>query len=162
MVFQDSIIFNTTLRNNIAFRSKIGDEQIWKAIETAELKDFVNSMPDKLDTLISERGASLSGGQKQRLTLARALALEPKILLLDDFTARVDINTERKILQNLDKNYPGITIIAITQKIDSIKEFDNIILVMEGELIAQGKHQELLEKSLEYNQIFNSQKRTED
>lgn len=167
MVFQDSIIFNTTLRNNIAFRSngdktEITDEMIWKAIETAELKDYVDSLPNKLDTVISERGASLSGGQKQRLTLARALAINPKILLLDDFTARVDINTEKKILENLKKNYSGITVVAITQKIDSIKEFDNIILVMEGELVATGKHEELLEKSLEYNQIFNSQKRTED
>lgn len=162
MVFQDSLIFNTTIRNNIAFREKISDEELWKAVETAELKDFVNSQPDKLDTVLSERGSSLSGGQKQRLTLARALALNPKILLLDDFTARVDINTEKKILENLKKNYPGITVVAITQKIDSVKEMDNVILVMEGELVAMGTHEQLLEKSLEYNQIFNSQKRTED
>lgn len=161
MVFQDSIIFNTTLRNNIAFRSQISDEDVWKAIETAELKDFVNTLPDKLDTVITERGSSLSGGQKQRLTLARALALNPKILLLDDFTARVDINTEKRILTNLEKNYPDITLIAITQKIESIKDFDDIILIMEGELVASGKHDELLKNSLEYNQIFNSQKRTE-
>lgn len=162
MVFQDSIIFNTSIRNNIAFREKLPEDQIWKAVETAELKDFVNSQPDKLDTLLSERGSSLSGGQKQRLTLARALALNPKILLLDDFTARVDINTEKRILENLRKNYPEITVVAITQKIDSVKEMDNIILVMEGDLVASGKHEALLEKSLEYNQIFNSQKRTED
>lgn len=162
MVFQDSVIFNTTLRNNIAFRGKASDEEVWKAIETAELRDFVDSLPQKLDTLISERGASLSGGQKQRLTLARALAINPKILLLDDFTARVDINTEKKILDNLENNYPDTTIVAITQKIDSVKDFDKIILVMEGELIATGTHDELLEKSLEYNQIYRSQKRTED
>lgn len=158
MVFQDSIVFNTTIRENIAFRGTISEEQLWKAIETAELKDFVESLPEKLETVVSERGVSLSGGQKQRLTLARALALNPKILLLDDFTARVDVNTEKKIFDNLKKNYPEITIIAITQKINSIKDFDNIILVMEGELIATGKHEELLKKSLEYNQIYNSQK----
>lgn len=158
MVFQDSIVFNTTIRENIAFRGTISEEQLWKAIETAELKDFVESLPDKLETIVSERGVSLSGGQKQRLTLARALALNPKILLLDDFTARVDVNTEKKIFDNLKKNYPEITVIAITQKINSIKDFDNIILVMEGELIATGKHEELLKKSLEYNQIYNSQK----
>jgi len=163
MVFQDSIIFNTTLRENIAFKNvDLSEETIWKAIETAELKDFVDTLSQGLDTKISERGSSLSGGQKQRLTLARALALNPKILLLDDFTARVDINTEKKIFANLKKNYPEITIIAITQKIKSIEDFDNIILVMEGELIATGKHETLLKKSLEYQQIYNSQQRTED
>ncbi|MEO6728763.1 MAG: ABC transporter ATP-binding protein [Candidatus Dojkabacteria bacterium] len=163
MVFQDSIIFNTTVRENIAFRSdELSEEQINKAIETAELKDFVDSLPKGLDTKISERGSSLSGGQKQRLTLARALVLNPKILLLDDFTARVDINTEKKIFANLKKNYPEVTVIAITQKIKSIEDFDNIILVMEGELIATGKHEELLKKSLEYQQIYNSQQRTEE
>jgi len=160
MVFQDSIIFNTTIRENIAFRNNMSEDVIWKAIDTAELRDFVDSLPEKLDTRISERGASLSGGQKQRLTLARALALNPSILLLDDFTARVDLNTEKKIIENLKRNYPNITIVAITQKIDSVKEFDNIILIMEGELIASGKHNELLENSLEYKQIFNSQKQT--
>lgn len=163
MVFQDSIIFNTTLRENIAFRNEeMSDETIWKAIETAELKDFVDTLPEGLDTKISERGSSLSGGQKQRLTLARALALNPKILLLDDFTARVDINTERKIFANLKQNYPEITVVAITQKIKSIEEFDDIVLVMEGELIATGKHEDLLKSSLEYQQIYNSQQRTED
>lgn len=162
MVFQDSIIFNTTIRENIAFRGEISDSEIWKAIETAELKDFVNSLPDKLDQKISERGSSLSGGQKQRLTLARALALNPKILLLDDFTARVDINTEKKIFANLQKNYPQITVVAITQKISSIENFDNIVLLMEGELIATGKHQDLLANSLEYQQIFKSQQQAQN
>jgi ATP-binding cassette subfamily B protein len=162
MVFQDSIVFNTTLRENIAFRSNISEDAIWKAITTAELKDFVDTLPNKLDTLMSERGTTLSGGQKQRLTLARALALNPKILLLDDFTARVDIATEKKIFSNITQNYPDTTIVAITQKINSVKEFDQIVLIMEGELIANGTHEELLASSLEYRQIFNSQQRTED
>jgi ATP-binding cassette subfamily B protein len=158
MVFQDSMIFNTSIRDNIAFRSDLPEELIWKAIETAELKDFVNSLPDKLETIITERGSSLSGGQKQRLTLARALALNPKVLLLDDFTARVDLNTEKKILANLRKNYPEITIIAITQKIASVVDFDDVVLLMEGELLAKGTHEQLLKKSIEYKLIFNSQK----
>lgn len=162
MVFQDSIIFNATLRENIAFRPNTSDEAVWKAIETAELKDFVDTLPEGLNTMITERGTSLSGGQKQRLTLARALSMNPKVLLLDDFTARVDINTEKRILENLKKNYPNITIVAITQKIESVTDFDQVILVMEGELVASGKHEELLDKSLEYQQIFNSQKRTEE
>ena len=89
-VFQDAIIFNLTLRENIAFSKTVTDADLEKAIATAELKDFIDALPDKLDTVVSERGTSLSGGQKQRIMLARALALNPRVLLLDDFTARVD------------------------------------------------------------------------
>ena len=92
--------------------------------------------------------------------LARALALNPKILLLDDFTARVDYQTEQKILSNVKKNYDGISLISITQEISSVENFDQIILLMEGELIASGKHNELLENCPEYVQIYNSQKST--
>ena len=95
-VFQDSVIFNLTLRENIAFSSIVKDEDLQKAIDTAELQDFIRDLPQGLDTIVSERGTSLSGGQKQRIMLARALALNPKILFLDDFTARVDARTEQK------------------------------------------------------------------
>src|SRR5439155_22901744 len=86
-VFQDATMFNLTLRENIGFSKTVRDEDLEKAIATAELKDFVNGLPQGLDTIVSERGTSLSGGQKQRIMLARALALNPRVLLLDDFTA---------------------------------------------------------------------------
>ncbi len=156
-VFQDSVMFNMSLRNNIAFSDTVTDESLTKAIETAELSEFINTLPDKLDTIVSERGTSLSGGQKQRIMLARALALNPKILLLDDFTARVDQQTEQKILCNVRANYPELTLISVTQKIGPIKDFEQIILLMEGEVVASGKHKELLETSPEYVQIYNSQ-----
>lgn len=159
-VFQESVIFNMSLRENIAFNDKVTDESIEKAIATAELTDFIESLPQKLDTIVSERGSSLSGGQKQRIMLARALAINPKILLLDDFTARVDHKTENSILCNLAKNYPGLTLISVTQKISSVKNFEQIILLMEGEIIATGTHRELKEKSPEYAQINNSQRST--
>lgn len=159
-VFQDSVIFNLSLRENIAFSDRVTDESLEKAIETAELKDFIDLLPEKLDTVVSERGTSLSGGQKQRIMLARALAVNPKILLLDDFTARVDRPTEKKILTNLEKNYPDLTLISITQKVSSVRHFEQIILLMEGEIIAQGTHKELLETSTEYVQIYNSQRST--
>jgi ATP-binding cassette subfamily B protein len=160
IVFQDSIIFNLTLRENIAFNSKVKSDDLEKAIDTAELKDFIASLPDGLETMVSERGTSLSGGQKQRIMLARALALNPKILLLDDFTARVDAKTEAKIVHNVVKNYPGITLVSITQKIGSIHDYDQIILLMEGEILGKGTHQDLMESSPEYVQIFNSQRST--
>lgn len=160
-VFQDSIVFNLTMRENIAFSTTVTDESLQKAIDTAELSDFIAGLPDKLDTIISERGTSLSGGQKQRIMLARALALNPKILLLDDFTARVDTRTEKKILDNVHKNYPGITLISVTQKITSVEYYDQIVLLMEGEVLATGTHQELLTTSPEYAQIYHSQHSTQ-
>ena len=159
-VFQDSIIFNLSLKNNIAFSKTVTDESLKKAIEAAEISDFINSLPDKLETIISERGTSLSGGQKQRLMLARALALNPQILLLDDFTARVDILTEQSILENISKNYPDLTLVSVTQKISSIKNYDHIILIMEGEVLGQGTHEELLATCPEYVQIYDSQQST--
>jgi ATP-binding cassette, subfamily B, bacterial len=159
-VFQDSIIFNMSLRENIAFSDDATDQSLEKAISTAELTEFIDSLPNKLNTIVSERGASLSGGQKQRIMLARALAIDPKILLLDDFTARVDSNTEQKILYNVRKNYPDLTLVSVTQKIASIQNFDEIILLMEGEIIAKGSHAELIHSCPEYIQIFNSQRST--
>ena len=159
-VFQDSVIFNMSLHENIAFNDKVTEESLKKAIDTAELKDFVESLPSKLDTVVSERGTSLSGGQKQRIMLARALALNPRILLLDDFTSRVDRNTENLILCNIENNYPGLTLISVTQKIAPVRHFDQIILLMDGEILAAGKHRELLANSPEYNQIYSSQRST--
>ena len=160
LVFQDSIIFNMSLRDNIAFNAKVTEEDLQKAIDTAELKDFIQSLPQGLETIVSERGSSLSGGQKQRIMLARALAINPKILLLDDFTARIDALTEQKIGDNVQNNYQGATIISITQKIDAVKNYDQIILMMEGEMLAKGKHEYLLRNCPEYVQIYNSQKST--
>ncbi len=159
-VFQDSVIFSMSLRENIAFNEQVTEEQMTRAIETAELHDFINSLPNGLETIVSERGTSLSGGQKQRIMLARALALNPKILLLDDFTARVDGQTEQKILENVAKNYPGITLLSITQKISSVQNYGQIILLEEGEVLASGTHGELMKSSPEYVQIFNSQRST--
>ena len=160
-VFQDSVIFNMSLRENIAFNDAVTETSLEKAIETAELAGFIESLPDKLDTIVSERGTSLSGGQKQRIILARALALNPRILLLDDFTSRVDRNTEDKILSNIRNNYPETTLLSVTQKIAPVKNFDQIILLMEGEIIATGKHKDLLESSPEYIQIYSSQRSTQ-
>ena len=159
-VFQDSIIFNMSIRENIAFSDTVTDESLQKAIDTAELHDFVSLLPEKLNTVISERGSNLSGGQKQRIMLARALAINPRILLLDDFTARVDTNTERRILENVQKNYPELTLLSVTQKVASVQHYDKVILLMQGEIIAAGTHQELMKTSPEYVQIHTSQQST--
>jgi ATP-binding cassette subfamily B protein len=117
----------------------------------------ISNLPEGLDTVVSERGTSLSGGQKQRIMLARALVMNPKVLLLDDFTARVDVSTEQKILKNLAKNYPNITLVSVTQKITTADQYDQVLVLMEGELVAYGTHANLLHTSPEYAQIWESQ-----
>ena len=160
-VFQDSQLFNLTLRENIAFNAKVDEAQLARAIDTADLHNFIAGLPQGLETIVSERGTSLSGGQKQRIMLARALALDPRILFLDDFTARVDLATEARILANVQRNYPHLTLISITQKLAPVEGYDQIILLMEGEVLAMGTHAELAHTSPEYGQILRSQQSTD-
>lgn len=159
-VFQDSFILNTSLRDNIAFDENTTDASLTMAIETAELSDFIATLPQGLNTVISERGSSLSGGQKQRIMLARALAGNPSLLLLDDFLARVDVNTGRKILANITRNYPGITIVSVAQKIGMVEDYDQILLLIHGELVASGRHEQLMTESEEYVKLYNLQRST--
>jgi ATP-binding cassette subfamily B protein len=160
IVFQDSALFQLSLKENIAFGPNVSEADLKLAIETAELQDFIASLPEGLATEVSERGTSLSGGQKQRVMLARALAHKPDVLFLDDFTARVDARTEKKILENIEKNYPDLTLVSVTQKVGAADAYDQIILLMEGEILAEGTHAELMEKSPEYVQIVDSQRST--
>jgi ATP-binding cassette, subfamily B, bacterial len=159
-VFQESILFHLSLRENIAFSQTVTPAALQLAVETAELNDFVRELPQGLETVVSERGTSLSGGQKQRVMLARALALQPTVLLLDDFTARVDAATEARIASNLRRNYPDLTLLTITQRIAPVQDYERIVLLMEGRVLGSGTHAELLQTCPEYVQIYESQKST--
>ena len=160
LVFQESILFNSSLTDNIVFNQTIPEIELQKALNTANVSEIIQTLSNGLDTQISERGTNLSGGQKQRIMLARALVRSPKMLLLDDFTARVDMKTEKEIISSLFTNYPDITLISITQKIEPIQDYNQIIVIMEGELLATGIHTELLKTSIEYTQIWQSQQTT--
>lgn len=157
VVFQDQVIFTGTVRENVALGRDVTDEQIWAALELADLREFVEESPDGLDTDISERGSNLSGGQKQRVSLARAVLAQPDILLLDDFTARVDRATDKRIRERLQEAFPNQTQIVVAQTIESIQDAEQIVLLMEGEVVATGTHQHLLEHCFEYQQIYQSQ-----
>lgn len=160
-VFQDSVVFNLSVRENILFGAQLSEAELQSVLQVAELTEFVKGLSEGLDSLVSERGLSLSGGQKQRLMLARALAQKPSFLILDDFTARVDMATEQRILSNLARVYPDLTLLSVTQRVEAVKSYDHILLLMEGELIASGTHAELIESSPEYMQIYQSQRSTE-
>ena len=155
-VFQESLIFNTTLKDNIILNLPFNEGLFNRVCLAANLTEFSNE--DLMTKKVSELGGNLSGGQKQRLTLARAIYRQPKILILDDFTARVDKKTENQIWTNLNKEFPNIGLINISQSIETIKDFDLIFVLMEGELVGSGTHKQLLETNLEYQQIYNSQK----
>jgi ATP-binding cassette, subfamily B, bacterial len=152
-VYQESLIFSGDLKQNVILNRDFDQTKFNTAIDTSTLTKLVETKG-----AVSELGGNLSGGQKQRLTLARALYNNPQFLLLDDFTARVDSTTEQKIQSRLAKNYPNTTIVAISQTIETIKDYDQIILIMEGEILATGTHKQLLKTSPEYNQILASQK----
>jgi ATP-binding cassette, subfamily B, bacterial len=155
-VYQESLIFSGDLKQNVALNRKWDDTKYATAMSTATLEKL-----DKDKGGVSELGANLSGGQKQRLTLARALYNDPQFLLLDDFTARVDKTTENTIQSRLATNYPNTTIVSISQNISTIQDYDQIILIMEGEILMIGTHTELLKSSPEYRQIQASQQTVE-
>jgi ATP-binding cassette, subfamily B, bacterial len=151
-VYQESLIFSGDLKQNVALNREWDETKYKTAMSTATLEKL-----DKDKGGVSELGANLSGGQKQRLTLARALYSNPQFLLLDDFTARVDKTTENTIQSRLAANYPNTTIVSISQNISTIQDYDQIILIMEGEILMVGTHNELIKSSPEYRQIQASQ-----
>ncbi len=162
MVFQGHVIFQGSLRDNIALGHSIPDEDIWQALHVADLEEFAKGLENGLDSIVSERGTNLSGGQKQRVSLARALVHKPDILLLDDFIARVDMATNKRIRDRFTEAFPHQTRIVVSQTIESIVDADHIIVLMEGEVLATGTHDELMKHSFEYQQIAESQQNTEN
>ena len=160
-VFQDSIIFNLSIRENIAFSRAVTDAI---SLERSPRPSSTTSSPRcrRASTPWSpSRGSSLSGGQKQRLMLARALALNPRVLLLDDFTARVDPTTARTI-HNVHRSYPGVTLLSVTQQIAPVVDYDQIILLMEGELLGIRHPRGAAPDSAQYAQIDDSQRSTSE
>jgi ATP-binding cassette subfamily B protein len=158
IVLQDTTLFSGTLRDNIAFgRPDATMEQVIAAAKAAEAHDFITSFPDGYDTRVGERGATLSGGQKQRVAIARALLLDPRILILDDSTSSVDLATEYKIQKALDQLMRGRTSFVIAQRISTVINADQILVLDKGAIVARGTHEELLEASPIYAEIYHSQ-----
>jgi len=158
IVLQESTLFEGTIRENIAFgRSDASLEEIIEVAKAAEAHDFITSFPDGYESHVGERGVTLSGGQKQRIAIARALLLNPKILILDDATSSVDLATEYRIQKALQLLMKGRTSFVIAQRIATVLNADQILVLDKGEIVARGVHEELLEGSEIYAQIYSSQ-----
>ena len=158
IVLQETNLFSGTIRDNIAFgRSDATDEEVIAAAKAAAAHDFILEFPEGYNTPVGERGSTLSGGQKQRIAIARALLLDPHILVLDDSTSSVDLVTEAKIQHALDRLMKGRTSFVIAQRISTVLNADQILVLDKGVVVARGTHEELMEDSEIYAQIYQSQ-----
>jgi ATP-binding cassette, subfamily B, multidrug efflux pump len=160
---QDPFLFSATLRRNLSFgRDQVSAEQLEEAIRIARLDRDLAIFPQGLDTIVGERGITLSGGQKQRATLARALLLDPPILILDDCLSSVDAETEQQILTALREVLKDKTCILISHRISAIRNADQILVVDDGRIIEQGDHQALLRRGGVYAELFRKQQLSEE
>jgi ATP-binding cassette subfamily B protein len=158
IVLQETTLFAGSIRDNIAFgKTDATDKEIIAAAKAAAAHDFIMSFPEGYDTPVGERGTTLSGGQKQRVAIARALLLDPRILILDDSTSSVDVATETVIQSALDKLMKGRTSFVIAQRISTVMNADQILVLDKGEIVARGQHADLMEDSAIYAEIYNSQ-----
>ena len=163
VVPQDPFLFYTTIAKNVEFgREPLGDDERRRVLATAGLDSDLAAFPAGLDTPVGERGVTLSGGQKQRLTLARAIAREPRILILDDSLSSVDAATERRILDGLEQVRRGRTAIVISHRVSSMAGADRIAVIDDGRVVEQGNHQELVAANGLYAELWKRQRITEE
>ncbi|MHA1391984.1 MAG: ABC transporter transmembrane domain-containing protein, partial [Promethearchaeota archaeon] len=157
IVAQETFLFSRSIKDNISYgRKRVKMEDIIAVAKIAAIHNFIMSLPDGYDTIVGERGQTLSGGQKQRIAIARALLLDPKILILDDSLSAVDVDTEYEIQQALEYLFEGRTTFIITQRLSTIRNCNRIIVLDEGEIVEQGTHEELLELGGIYSKIYST------
>ncbi|MCQ6560314.1 ABC transporter ATP-binding protein [Paenibacillus mendelii] len=157
-VFQETFLFSCSIRDNIAYGvSNVTDEQIYHAAKLAKAHDFILELPDGYDTLVGERGMGLSGGQKQRIAIARALIINPRILILDDATSAVDMETEHEIQAGFKEVMAGRTTFIIAHRISSLRHADEILVFDKGQVVQRGKHEALIQVQGPYQDTYNIQ-----
>jgi ATP-binding cassette, subfamily B, multidrug efflux pump len=155
---QETVLFSGTIRDNIRYgRPESSDEEVIEAAQAAQADGFINELPDGYDTYVAARGVNLSGGQKQRISIARAILLKPEILILDDATSSVDVETETKIQRALQELRADTTTFIVAQRISTVLSADKIIVLDRGKIIADGTHTKLFESSDIYREIYDSQ-----
>ncbi len=158
VVFQETFLFSSTIRNNIAYgRNDISMESVIKAAKLARAHDFISELPEGYDTIVGERGLGLSGGQKQRIAIARALIKDPKILILDDATSAVDMETEHEIQMGFREVMKGRTTFIIAHRISSLKHADEIVVLDQGRIVQRGTHERLVREQGPYRETYKIQ-----
>jgi ATP-binding cassette subfamily B protein len=158
VVPQDTVLFNDTIRYNIAYgRPEASEAEIVEAAKAAQIHDFVLSLPKGYDTQVGERGLKLSGGEKQRVGIARTILKNPPILLLDEATSALDTETERDIQTQLRAMGQGRTVITIAHRLSTIADADRIVVLEDGHIVEQGRHDALLAQSGRYAQLWQKQ-----
>ena len=158
MVLQNNVLFSGTIRENLLWgRPEATEEEMIQAAKDAQAYDFIMAMPDGFDTHIDQGGVNVSGGQKQRLCIARAMLRKPAILILDDSTSAVDSATEAAIRTSFQKNLAGTTVLIIAQRISSVQEADEILILDDDHIAGRGTHDELLAENAIYQEIYQSQ-----
>jgi ATP-binding cassette subfamily B protein len=158
LVPQETILFSGSIRDNIRFgRPDASDEEVHSAAKAAQAHEFIASFRDGYDTQLGQRGVNLSGGQKQRIAIARALLMNPRVLLLDDSTSSVDVETEARIQAALDERQDGRTVFIVAQRISTVLGADKIVVLERGRIAALGNHRELMASSPIYREIYQSQ-----
>jgi len=161
VVPQDTVLFNDTIWNNVAYGCpEASDEAIWKAIDMASLRSFVESIPDGVATIVGERGLKVSGGEKQRIAIARVLLKNPAILLFDEATSALDSESERSILKAMADISANKTTLVIAHRLSTVVDADRILVVDGGEIVEQGSHQELLTQDGQYARLWQMQQTT--
>lgn len=160
IVLQTSLLFSVSIRENIAYgRPEASLEEVIAAAQAAQADEFIRQLPLGYDTVVGERGVTLSGGQRQRIAIARALLMDPRILILDDSTSSVDTQTERLIQQALDKLMEGRTTFVIAHRLSTVRRADIILVLEHGRIVERGAHKDLLQKDGPYRQIYELQLR---
>ena len=163
IVQQDVFLFTTSIRENIAYGNvDATQEMIEQAARIAQMHDFIESLPDGYDTHVGERGSTLSGGQRQRMSIARAVLLDPPILILDDSTSSVDAQTESQIRMAMESVMEGRTTFVIAHRLSTVHRADKIIVLKEGQIAEQGTHDELVEYNGLYREIYDLQLRPQE
>jgi ATP-binding cassette subfamily B protein len=158
LVSQDVYLFHGTVRENVAYGSfEADDEAIARAIRAAEATDFVDELPDGLETVVGERGETLSGGQRQRLSIARALLKDPPVLVFDEATSAVDNETEAAIQRSLRRVTENRTTLIVAHRLSTIRHADQIVVMEEGERVEQGTHEALVERDGLYADLWRVQ-----
>ncbi|MEM2087592.1 MAG: ABC transporter ATP-binding protein [Thermoproteota archaeon] len=158
IVHQDVFLFPTSIRENIAYgKPNATQEEVEKAAKAARIHDFISSLPEGYNTVVGERGVTLSGGQRQRIAIARALLVNPSILILDDSTSSVDAETEKEIYESLKELIKGKTVFIVTQRLSTLKLSERIIVIENGKVVEDGAHEELMKKGGVYARLYMSQ-----